>query len=160
MLVRRFLENEKATLDVAGLLAKSLDGHGVVYLHGHLGAGKTTFSRGVLHEYGHSGAVKSPTYTLVEPYELGSFHIFHFDLYRLSDPEELEYMGIRDYFDQQALCLVEWPEQGEGILPEPDLAVRLNANENGRFLEIESCSEFGVSALAKFEQLLRPNHEG
>lgn len=139
---------------LAGQFATVLKGQGVVYLHGHLGAGKTTFCRGVLLAYGHQGAVKSPTYTLVEPYKVGGYQVYHFDLYRLADPEELEYMGIRDYFDEEALCLVEWPSQGEGVLPTPDMHVRLQADEGGRFLEIESCTEYGRIVLNELEYFL------
>lgn len=82
------------------------------------------------------GAVKSPTFTLVEPYEIGSIRAFHFDLYRLVDPEELEYLGIRDYFEDDALCLIEWPRKGAGFLPKPDLTITISPHDSGRSLKI------------------------
>lgn len=129
--------------------ATALRGHGVVWLEGELGAGKTTFARGVLRGYGHAGAVKSPTYTLVEPYELTGFAVYHFDLYRLTDPEELELMGIRDYFRADSLVLVEWPARGAPLLPPADVVITIRAGQNGgRELEFVAHTDFGHAVLA------------
>ncbi|PKM11320.1 MAG: tRNA (adenosine(37)-N6)-threonylcarbamoyltransferase complex ATPase subunit type 1 TsaE [Gammaproteobacteria bacterium HGW-Gammaproteobacteria-3] len=128
------LDSNEATEAVGANLWRQLPPKCLVFLHGPLGVGKTTLVRGLLRAAGYTGAVKSPTYTLVEEYRLGERCLFHFDLYRLSDPEELEWMGIRDYLAQDGLCLIEWPEMGAGFLPEADLALFLSVHGKGRAL--------------------------
>lgn len=148
------LANEKATETLGGLLAECGRQGGVIFLRGDLGAGKTTTARGLIHALGHQGNVKSPTYTLVEPYESLAPAVYHFDLYRLADPEELEFMGFRDFLQSQALCLVEWPEKGEGWLPLPDLDLHLSSLEQARQLRWRACTERGRLMVEPFKQLL------
>lgn len=121
----------------------------IIYLHGVLGMGKTSLCRGVLAALGHLGPVKSPTYTLVEPYTLTIGNVYHFDLYRLVDPEELEWIGGRDYFDGRSACLIEWPEHGAGALPPPDLTLSLEPSGTGRRLRITADSARGDRLLAR-----------
>lgn len=151
---RLFLEGEAETEQLGQELARCVlaSGNGLtVFLDGDLGMGKTTLSRGVMRGLGHEGAVKSPTYTLVEPYEHLSLPAYHFDLYRLGDPDELEYMGIRDYFSGQSLCLIEWPERGKGVLPEPDIEIHLEREGDGRSVVMRAGSELGASLLNRVE---------
>ncbi len=157
---RLFLESETETEQLGrelAHLAMALDSGLTIYLDGDLGMGKTTLSRGVMRGLGHEGAVKSPTYTLVEPYEDLKPPAYHFDLYRLGDPEELEYMGIRDYFSGQYLCLIEWPERGKGLLPEPDLEIHLEREGEGRSVVLRAGSQQGADLLSRL-QLIGPSH--
>lgn len=139
---------EELMLRLANDFAKALRPC-VIYLEGNLGAGKTTFSRGLVQALGHKGAVKSPTFTLVEPYENLKIGVYHFDLYRLSEPEELEYIGARDYFSGDHICLIEWAVKGEGYIPRADLIIHLERNdEASRDLVIEAKTDVGQAILA------------
>ncbi|MFB2686566.1 tRNA (adenosine(37)-N6)-threonylcarbamoyltransferase complex ATPase subunit type 1 TsaE [Shewanella mangrovisoli] len=142
------LNNEDETIAVGQKLARHIQAPLTLYLTGDLGAGKTTLSRGLIQGLGHKGAVKSPTYTLVEPYELDGVEVYHFDLYRLNDPEELEFMGIRDYFTDSSLCIVEWPDKGHGLLPDADIHLHLNYANQGREIQIRALTESGKKLLA------------
>ena len=131
-----YLPTAEATEAAGSRLAQSCRGKAVIYLQGDLGAGKTSFARGFLRGLGYSGNVKSPTFTLVEPYFIGGRRIYHFDLYRLTDPSELDYLGIRDYLENESICLIEWPERGEGELPPADFWVKLEHLPAGRSLQV------------------------
>ena len=128
------LEDEAAQLAFGARLAQALTQPLCIYLTGPLGAGKTTLVRGLLRALGHTGTVRSPTYTLLESYTVAGLEVCHFDLYRLTDAEELEHIGARELFDGRHLCLVEWPEHGAGWLPAPDLELRLEQADGGRRL--------------------------
>ncbi len=145
-----YLDGEEAMESFGEALGAAM-ASGLIFLEGDLGAGKTTLCRGILRGRGHAGPVKSPTYTLVEPYELDSGRVFHFDLYRLGDPEELEYMGIRDYFEDESLGMIEWPERGAGMLPRPDLRVTISVENSGRRLVIMAPTRTGEQVLTRLE---------
>ncbi len=122
----------------------------VIYLVGELGVGKSTLARGFIKALGYEGAVKSPTYTLVEPYDIGGRQVYHLDLYRLSDPEELEYLGLRDWLDGDVVLLVEWPQKGCGVLPEADLTICIEYDGEGRSLVLMPVTEKGKKLLVSF----------
>jgi tRNA threonylcarbamoyladenosine biosynthesis protein TsaE len=147
-----FLADENATVEVGEQLAQVISSSEqqrglVVFLNGDLGAGKTTLTRGFVRKMGHQGNVKSPTYTLVEPYELPPWRVFHFDLYRLSDPEELEYMGIRDYFAADCCCFIEWPEKGTGLLAQADIVIDIAYKNEQRIITLNAMNPYGVEVL-------------
>jgi tRNA threonylcarbamoyladenosine biosynthesis protein TsaE len=167
--------DEKAMIGLGSQLAKAIMPGAIIYLDGDLGAGKTTLVRGFLRALGHAGAVKSPTFTVVEPYTLENDliynynelegeakveytnisqnsitqKIYHFDLYRLNDPEELEYLGIRDYLDGRAIALIEWSEKGYGVLPIADLMIKITHQPQGRKVELLSQSDRGAAIVSK-----------
>ncbi|XOV80211.1 MAG: tRNA (adenosine(37)-N6)-threonylcarbamoyltransferase complex ATPase subunit type 1 TsaE [Aestuariibacter sp.] len=123
-----------------------------IHLEGQLGAGKTCFSRGFIQQLGVSGSVKSPTYTLVEPYDIKQRKLFHFDLYRLADPEELEFLGIRDYLQENTISLIEWPTKGEGLLPLPDMKITIEFMEPGRNIVVEALSEKAQGVIQQLQK--------
>jgi len=147
------LVDESATLDLGRRIALLCpNDQFTLHLQGDLGAGKTTFSRGFIQALGHTGNVKSPTYTLVENYQLNNRPVFHFDLYRLADPEELDYLGLDDYLSNNALCLIEWPEQAGKYLPEPDLKLIFSYQNTGRQINITALSNNGKNLIKKLSK--------
>ncbi|MFK7731831.1 MAG: tRNA (adenosine(37)-N6)-threonylcarbamoyltransferase complex ATPase subunit type 1 TsaE [Pseudomonadales bacterium] len=150
------LNDEAATLECAASLASALVPGLIITLQGQLGAGKTTFVRGVLRALGHEAAVKSPTYTIVEPYTIGGKEINHFDLYRLGDVEELELMGFRDYVNDDTVCFVEWPQRAAGYLPpcdlEIDLCLKSGSNSGARILQAHAQTDRGQRVLEEWNQ--------
>ena len=148
-----FLKNEEAQLQLAAVIAVNTQPGTVIFLDGDLGTGKTTLVRGFLQSLGYTGNVKSPTYTLVEPYLIDKQQIYHFDLYRLGSPDEFEYAGGRDYFDDDSICLIEWPDKAEGYLPAADLLCQLSyqnkAGVQGRQCIISANSDKGLIILDK-----------
>lgn len=145
LVTQSYLSNEQATLTFANEKLVPLLKPGIsVFLNGPLGAGKTTLARGVLRAMGHEGAVKSPTFTLVEPYEELDTPIYHMDLYRLGTPDELDFVGLENYCRDDAICLIEWPDKGEGYLPPPSLWIDLEPQQqakcsHGRTVSVYEC---------------------
>lgn len=150
--------DEDAMVAFGQRLGTATGGEGTLFLEGDLGMGKTTLCRGVLAAFGHRGAVKSPTYTLVEPYDLGGTLVYHFDLYRLADPEELEYVGIRDYFSNRALRLIEWPKRGKGVLPTADLIIEIEREGDGRLIHCLSLTRQGGFIMDRLCDLMQSDY--
>jgi tRNA threonylcarbamoyladenosine biosynthesis protein TsaE len=139
---------DEAAMEALGTrIAAGLVAGTVVFLRGDLGAGKTTLVRGILRGLGHAGAVKSPTYTLVEPYRLADCTIYHFDLYRLDSAEELEFLGVRDYLSGSGICLIEWPEHGAGVLADADLEIAIERLPHGRVVQMRAHTPKGNAVL-------------
>ncbi len=139
--------DENATIALAQRLAAQLKPGMVIYLHGDLGAGKTTLVRGVLNALGYTGRVKSPTYTLIEPYHISGLDLRHFDLYRLHDEEEWEAAGFRDEFDGHNIFFIEWPEKAQGLIPQADVEIIFEILTQGRKVEIHANTEMGRQCL-------------
>lgn len=135
------------------MLEQATESGTVIYLHGPLGAGKTTLVRAFLKAAGFGGGVKSPTFTLVETYATSRFPVAHFDLFRLTEPIELEWIGIKDYLQADTVCFIEWPEKGQGFLPQPDLVIHLQPDGQGRRLEISGGTVKGERILARLKKL-------
>ena len=149
--LKAYLPDETATLQLGAALSRALVPGLVIYLHGDLGAGKTALTRALLHAAGHKGTVKSPTYTLSEPYRVQAdgkpVNVIHYDLYRMSSPEEFLDAGFREDFDGSNSCIVEWPEKGEPVLPPPDLRILLSVSGLGRDVELQALSHLGLLCL-------------
>ncbi len=143
------IADEKTMLALGQQLANTCENGCVVFLSGPLGAGKTTFVRGFLRGLGYSGHVKSPTYTLVEPYEIHERAVYHFDFYRVRNPHELEFMGIQDYFSPTAICLIEWPEYGGELLPKADLLYDIQQIAGGRMVTLTAQTTLGNKILQR-----------
>lgn len=144
------LADESATVALGQRLAAILKPGMVIYLHGDLGAGKTTLVRGMLNALGYAGRVKSPTYTLVEPYHIDGLDLRHFDLYRLHDEDEWETAGFRDEFDGHNIFIIEWPEKALGFIPQADVEIVFEILPCGRNVVIKSNTPIGRECLKQF----------
>lgn len=149
----QMIRDEAEMLAMGGKVANVCNDDGLVFfLYGPLGAGKTTLVRGFLRGLGYQGKVKSPTYTLVESYELTKRYVYHFDFYRLRDPAELDFMGIQDYFSYEAICMIEWPDCGEGFLPSADVSCYIEMDSDRRYLKLIAHTSIGISIVERMQR--------
>jgi len=151
MQLTRHLPAEAETLALGAAVAAGLRPGMVIYLRGDLGAGKTTLARGILHALGVTERIKSPTYTLVEPYIISSLYFYHFDFYRLQRPDEWVDAGFRDYFSSGAVCLVEWPDKAGAQLPAADMTIDLATAGNARKATLSADTEAGINCLRRLQ---------
>lgn len=153
--LRFHLHDEAGTDALGAALSRALMPGLTLYLHGDLGAGKTALTRALLHAAGYSGHVKSPTYTLAEPYTISladrPVEVIHFDLYRMGSPEEFLDAGFREHFNEHSICIIEWPEKADPVLPPPDIAILLNVEGRGRDVELQALSDKGYQCLARLK---------
>lgn len=148
------IPNESAMLAFGQALANACKNQGAwIYLCGELGAGKTTLARGFLKGLGYTGRVKSPTYTLVEPYEIADREIYHFDFYRISQASELTYLGLEEYFKPGTICLVEWADHFMNTLPTPDIIIFLTTHNHGRNLQLSSKTVLGAAMIERLSNV-------
>jgi len=150
------LESESVTLIFGAEIAKILRPGLIIFLKGDLGAGKTTLARGILRGLGYEGKVKSPTYNLVELYKISRLYFYHFDFYRFTDPIEWEEAGFREYFNENSICLVEWPEKAEKLLPIADVQISFTIIGTGRNIEIQAGTEVGRQCLNDWQVQRHP----
>ena len=148
----RFLAAEADTLALGAALAPGLQPGMVVYLCGDLGSGKTTLARGILRALGITESIKSPTFTLVEPYTISSLYLYHFDFYRFTRSDEWVDAGLREYFNSESVCLIEWPEKAGGELPAPDLRIEIDIDGSGRSVTIMANTEAGRHCLTRVQR--------
>jgi tRNA threonylcarbamoyladenosine biosynthesis protein TsaE len=146
-LFQQFIADETDMLAFGAALASVIPATAVIFLYGELGAGKTTLARGILRGLGYQDKVKSPTYTIVEPYEMPGQKLYHFDFYRLQGTQDLEFIGVQDYFESGAIILAEWPERGAGLLRDADLSCYIVPEAQGRNLRIEAQTPQGLQIL-------------
>jgi tRNA threonylcarbamoyladenosine biosynthesis protein TsaE len=145
------LPDEAASAALAGQFARALAPPCAIYLYGDLGAGKTLFTRACVHALGFEGYVKSPSYGLLETYRVSGLTVLHLDLYRIEDPEELEYLAIRDLYREDTVLMVEWPDKGSGYLPAPDVALEFDESDEGRFVNCHVFTGHGKDLAGKIE---------
>lgn len=147
------IDGDLAMVNFGAQIAEALSPCMIITLEGDLGAGKTTLSRGILQSLGHQGAVKSPTYTIVEPYDLDIGAVYHFDLYRITDPEELDYIGFPDYLSQGFLSLIEWPERAKGYLDNADVNISISHSDVGRYIKLVGDTQKGKVFIRSLDEI-------